>query len=215
MLSIKDFSEMVHLTPQALRFYHGEGLLVPAHVDDRTGFRSYRFEQVEQAMMVMLLRDTGMSVKQVRQALDAPDQALDLLGRHYDDIRRQRAAQDDAIQAARAVHDAQPEVVTRRLPAMTVVSAMVDDTPPGRDAREWEEAETMIEAAARDLVERTGGRAAGRPWRTFALETPEQDRRVLDGEGPFWIVRVAIDGPVDMEVREQEAREEVDRKSVV
>ena len=89
MLSIREFSEMCHLSPQALRFYHAEGLLVPAGVDERTGYRSYAFEQVEQAMLITLLRDTGMSVKLVRQALDEPDQVLALLDRHSDEVHRQ------------------------------------------------------------------------------------------------------------------------------
>ncbi|WP_430791501.1 MerR family transcriptional regulator [Actinoplanes sp. G11-F43] len=206
MLSIKEFSEMCHLTPQALRFYHGEGLLVPAHVDERTGHRAYDFTQVEQAMTVTLLRDAGLSVKHVRQAIDEPDQALTLIDRHHEEIQRQRAAQDDAIQAARAVYGSQPEITRRRLPEMTVLSRMVYGTPAGRDAQEWAEAERMIEAAARELAEEAGDRAAGRPWRTLALETPEQDRRVLDGEGPFWIVKVAVEG---MPGVTQEARDEV------
>ncbi|HWS34604.1 MAG TPA: MerR family transcriptional regulator, partial [Actinoplanes sp.] len=113
MLSIKDFSEMCHLTPQALRFYHAEGLIVPAHVDDRTGFRSYEFEQVEQVMLVTLLRDAGLTVKQVRLALDEPDRVPALLDRHQAEVLQERAAQDDAIQAARSVFSAQPAVIRR------------------------------------------------------------------------------------------------------
>src|SRR5690349_5623559 len=103
MLSIKEFSEMCHLSAQALRFYHAEGLLVPAGIDERTGYRSYAFEQVEQAMMITLLRNAGMAVKVVRQALDEPDQAVGLLDRHSAEVDRLRTAQDEAILAARAV----------------------------------------------------------------------------------------------------------------
>jgi DNA-binding transcriptional MerR regulator len=49
-----------------------EGLLVPADVDERTGYRSYTFTQVEQAMPITLLRGTGMSVKLVGRAPDEP-----------------------------------------------------------------------------------------------------------------------------------------------
>ena len=47
MLSISEFSEMCNLSPQTLRFYHSEGLLVPADVNEQTGYRSYMFDQVE------------------------------------------------------------------------------------------------------------------------------------------------------------------------
>lgn len=43
-LSIKDFSEVSELSPQTLRFYHSEGLLVPAKVDDDTGYRYHDFQ---------------------------------------------------------------------------------------------------------------------------------------------------------------------------
>jgi DNA-binding transcriptional MerR regulator len=198
MLSIREFSEMCHLSPQALRFYHAEGLLVPAETDERTGYRRYAFEQVEQAMLITLLRDTGMSVKLVRQALDEPDRATTLLARHSDEVHRQRAAQDEAIQAARSVFEARPEPQESHVPARTVIARLVPGTPVGRDAQEWEEAERIIAETVTELldtVEKAGATCLGRPWRTLALETPEQDRRVLDGEGPFWIVKVAVTAP--------------------
>ncbi|MFC7535522.1 MerR family transcriptional regulator [Actinoplanes sp. GCM10030250] len=220
MLSISEFSEMCHLSPQALRFYHAEGLLVPAEVDERTGYRSYAFEQVEQAMLITLLRDTGMSVKLVRQALDEPDRAAALVDLHSDEVHRQRQAQDEAIQAARAVFGTQPEAQMRHVPAMTVVATLVHGTPIGRNAQEWEEAETMIESAAAELVktvEGAGVTVRGAPWRTLALDGPKQDRRVLDGEGPFWMAKVPVDAPAevlaalpeDLQVRVEEARDEL------
>ncbi|MDI6098974.1 MerR family transcriptional regulator [Actinoplanes sp. NEAU-A12] len=216
MLSISEFSEMCHLTPQALRFYHTEGLLVPVQVDERTGYRSYAFEQVEQAMLVTLLRDTGMSVKLVRRALDEPDRALALVDRHHEDIRRQRAAQDEAIQAARAVFDTRPEPRPRHVPATTVVTRLVRGTPLGRDAQEWAQTETLIEAATAELVEtvrEAGLTMLGRPWRTLARENPEQDRPAADGDGPFWIVEVPVAGPGRLPpgfvIREQEAHDEM------
>ncbi|MBG0565390.1 MerR family transcriptional regulator [Actinoplanes aureus] len=210
MLSISEFSEMCHLSPQALRYYHAEGLLVPAEVDERTGHRSYAFEQVEQAMLITLLRDTGMSVKLVRRALDEPDRAPALLDRHHDDVQRQREAQDEAILAARAVFDARPQPRSRQLPAMTVVAKPVHGTPLGRDMREWDEAETLLEAAATELskqVDEAGLTRLGRPWRTL-------DRRALHGDGPSWIVKVPVAGstealPPGLLVEELDARDEL------
>ncbi|PPA59937.1 MerR family transcriptional regulator [Micromonospora chalcea] len=220
MLSISEFSQMCHLSPQALRFYHAEGLLVPAEVDDRTGHRSYAFEQVERAMLITLLRDTGMSVKLVRRALDEPDQALALLDRHSDEVSRERQEQADAIAAARAVFEAQPEPRLRHVPATTVVARLVPGTPLGRDAQEWDRAEEIITAATAELVatvRQAGLTCLGEPWRTLALETPEQDRRVLDGTGPFWTVKVAVTGtpetlpslPADLFVQTPDAHDEL------
>ncbi|TDB70138.1 MerR family transcriptional regulator [Micromonospora sp. KC723] len=220
MLSISEFSEMCHLSPQALRFYHAEGLLVPAEIDKRTGYRSYAFEQVERAMLITLLRDTGMSVKLVRHALDEPDQAVALLDRHSDEVHQQRKAQEEAIQAARAVFEAQPEPQLRRVPGMIVVAKSVHDTPLGRSAQEWDEAEAIIAATATELVkvvEEAGVTCLGRPWRALALETQEQDRRVLDGGGPFWVAKVPVAAPAkvlaalpaDLVVQAQDGRDEL------
>ena len=214
MLSIREFSEMCHLSPQALRFYHAEGLLVPAGVDERTGYRSYAFEQVEQAMLITLLRDTGMSVKLVRQALDEPDQVLALLDRHSDEVHRQRAAQDEALQAARSVFEARPEPRVRHLSAMTVVAKLVQSTPPGRNAQEWDEAEDTITATTIllvDAVRKAGVTCLGEPWRVPALDAQEQ------GGGPFWMVKVPVTAPADalaalpgdLVVQEQDARDEM------
>ncbi|WP_051793625.1 MerR family transcriptional regulator [Kibdelosporangium aridum] len=54
-------------------------MLVPAEVNEQTGYRSYTFDQIERAMLITVLRGTGMSVKLVRRALDEPDTANALL----------------------------------------------------------------------------------------------------------------------------------------
>ena len=41
MLKIGDFSRLSHLTVKALRFYEKEKLLIPASVDEWTGYRFY------------------------------------------------------------------------------------------------------------------------------------------------------------------------------
>ena len=217
MLSISDFSEMSHLSPQALRYYHAEGLLVPAAVDEQTGYRSYAFEQVEQAMLITVLREAGLSVKQVRGVLDEPDTAAALLRRHSAAVERERRAQEQAIRAARELFGSPPEPTLRQVPAMTVVSRPVPGTPLGRTADEWDEAEAILTAAVRELIamlERDGAAVAGTPWRALAVETPEQDRRTLDGEGPFWLLKVPLAGeprtlPDDAELQHYPARDEV------
>ena len=134
MLSISDFSEMCYLSPQTLRYYHSEGLLVPADVDPQTGYRSYTFEQVEQveqAMLITSLRGTGMSIKLVRRALDEPTgldpydwtaaefaTALSRLTTYpldnaYADLSRMRQVlHDDGVETALAVRQLEEADVT-------------------------------------------------------------------------------------------------------
>ena len=47
MLKIGEFSRLSHLTVKALRFYEKEKLLIPASVDEWTGYRFYETSQLE------------------------------------------------------------------------------------------------------------------------------------------------------------------------
>ncbi|MDX3453703.1 MerR family transcriptional regulator [Streptomyces sp. ME02-8801-2C] len=220
MLSIRDFSEMCNLPPQTLRYYHSEGLLVPAAVDERTGYRSYTFTQVEQAMLITVLRGTGMSVKLVGRALDEPEAALDLLRQHTREVRRQRQAQDEAIDDAREFFTSPPEVSLRRVEEMTVVSRPVPSPSAGGERFGWDAADAAVAATVEDVVkavESSGAVVSGRPWRTLAAETPEQKSRTLAGEGPHWLVELPVTAdegapaslPRDVEVHTFEARDEL------
>jgi DNA-binding transcriptional MerR regulator len=196
MLSISEFSEMCHLSPQTLRFYHSEGLLVPAEVNERSGYRSYTFDQVEQAMMISVLRGTGMSVKLVRHALNEPDTASALLQEHIAEVRRRRQAQDEAISDAREFLSSRPEARVRHVPAMTVVSKLAPGPSNGSDQYDWDEADAGTKAAVQDVVEAVescGAVVSGTPWRTWAIETPEQKRGQLTMEGPHWLVKIPIE----------------------
>jgi DNA-binding transcriptional MerR regulator len=221
MLSISDFSEVCHLSPQTLRFYHSEGLLVPAQVDEQTGYRSYTFDQVERAMLITVLRGTGMSVQLVRRALDEPDAAAALLQQHRTEVQRQRQAQDEALSDAREFLEAWPEPRERRAPAMTVVSALVAPGPgAGGTQDDWAAEEASVAATVQTVVEAVqacGAVVSGTPWRTWATETPEQKRRNLTAEGPHWLVKVPVTAdekaltalPGHLEVQHIEAVDEV------
>ncbi|OEV31977.1 hypothetical protein AN219_01675 [Streptomyces nanshensis] len=220
MLSISDFSEMCCLSPQTLRFYHSEGLLVPADVNEQTGYRSYTFAQVEQAMLITVLRGTGMSVKFVRRALDEPDTAAALLEQHDREVQRQREAQDEAISDARELFGSWPEARVRHVPEMTVVSKLVPGPSAGRTQYDWEKADAALTAAVEEVVEAVeacGAVVSGTPWRTWAGDTPEQKRQCLTAEGPHWLVKIPVTAdeeaiaalPGDVEVQTFEARDEL------
>jgi DNA-binding transcriptional MerR regulator len=72
-LSIGDFSLMTHLSIKTLRYYHQVGLLEPAEVDEHTGYRSYRVEQIPTAHIIQRFRDLGMPLAEVKAVLAAPD----------------------------------------------------------------------------------------------------------------------------------------------
>ncbi|SHI39513.1 DNA-binding transcriptional regulator, MerR family [Nocardiopsis flavescens] len=224
-LFIKDFSEISDLSPQTLRFYHSEGLLVPAEVDEATGYRYYEMDQVETALLVSALREAGLSVRDVRRALDEPDSAADLLRAHAETQRRRRAAEDEAMATARDLLASWPEVEHKKVPGETVLSAFAPAVPverrPGQpDRYDWTEVAVVAEATAgelRALAREHGAAVAGTPWFTMALETPEQKERFSDPEGPHWLVKLPVVADAEVraalaekvDVQEFAAREEV------
>lgn len=70
MLKIGEFSRLSMLTVKALRFYEKEGLLLPAQVDGRSGYRFYAAAQLETAAVIRALRQLDFSVEEVRAHLN-------------------------------------------------------------------------------------------------------------------------------------------------
>jgi DNA-binding transcriptional MerR regulator len=189
MLTIKDFSELSGLTAQTLRYYHAEGLLVPAHVDEQSGYRSYEFTQIEAAVLVTVLRGAGLSIRQVRRALDEPDTALELLRLHQEEVAALRRAQDEAIADAHGLLTAWPEARLVDVPPMIVVSGLTQ----GRFvASGWDVGMADAESTARELTALVGA-GAGTPW--FEWPTERDIRlRWTSGEGrSHWQVGVPVE----------------------
>src|ERR1700748_2512592 len=71
-LAIGDFSRATHLTVKTLRHYHELGLLEPAQVDPRTGYRRYSTEQIQVAQIIRRFRDVDIPLSDIRAVLSAP-----------------------------------------------------------------------------------------------------------------------------------------------
>ena len=77
-MTIGGFSARSGLSPKALRSYAEAGVLVPAVVDEASGYRYYESWQLEQADTVRLLRRAGVGLADIAQFLAAPSaDALD------------------------------------------------------------------------------------------------------------------------------------------
>jgi DNA-binding transcriptional MerR regulator len=72
-LSIGDFSRATHMTVKTLRHYHQVGLLEPAEIDPRTGYRRYAISQIPAAQVIRRFRDLGMPLEEIQGVLSAPD----------------------------------------------------------------------------------------------------------------------------------------------
>jgi DNA-binding transcriptional MerR regulator len=68
-LKIGHFARMCQVSVSTLRYYDEVGLLKPAHVDRWTSYRHYDLDQVRTLNRILALRDLGLSLDQIRQAL--------------------------------------------------------------------------------------------------------------------------------------------------
>lgn len=71
MLTIGEFARETGLTAKALRLYDELGLLAPADVDDRTGYRRYTPDQVDRARLVARLRSAGVPLSRIASIVEA------------------------------------------------------------------------------------------------------------------------------------------------
>jgi DNA-binding transcriptional MerR regulator len=72
-LSVGDFSRATHISVKMLRHYHSIGLLRPADVDPKSGYRRYTSDQIGSAQVIRRFRDLDMPLKDIRAVLAAPD----------------------------------------------------------------------------------------------------------------------------------------------
>lgn len=110
--SIGTFARAVGLAPSALRYYDEAGLLSPAQVDTRTGYRYYSPDLERRALLIRRLREANVSVKTMRVVLDGTSEQAaatlrEIADRANDSAQRTAAAMADVwsilVSAARAV----------------------------------------------------------------------------------------------------------------
>lgn len=74
---IGEFSNLSGVSTKALRFYDEIGLLRPASVDSRTGYRLYRPQQLEELATIVALKSLGASLSDVRDLLRRAESGKD------------------------------------------------------------------------------------------------------------------------------------------
>lgn len=101
MLSIGAFAQIGQVTHRMLRHWDTAGLLVPAHVDEFNGYRSYDPSQLERLHRIVALRQLGFGLDDISsilgQGVDA-DRIAALLR-----IRRAEVEQEHQVAAGRLV----------------------------------------------------------------------------------------------------------------
>jgi len=108
MLSIGAFAQIGQVTHRMLRHWDTSGLLVPAHVDEFTGYRSYDPSQLDRLHRIVALRQLGFGLEQVgailAEGIDA-DRITEMLRSRRSQVEREhRLAAERLVDVERRLH---------------------------------------------------------------------------------------------------------------
>jgi DNA-binding transcriptional MerR regulator len=90
LMTIGRFARLTGLSVGTLRHYDEVGLLPPASVDPASGYRRYRRDQAGRARQIAMLRWDDLPIEEIRQIINDPAVAHDMLTRHRRRLERQR-----------------------------------------------------------------------------------------------------------------------------
>ncbi|MGC0143332.1 MerR family transcriptional regulator [Pseudactinotalea sp. Z1732] len=163
-MNISDFARAGRISVRMLRHYDHIGLLTPAHVDARTGHRTYAPEQLPRLHRLLALKTLGFSLAQVGEMLEAGvdlQRLRTMLAARRDELNRQVRADRHRlarVEARLALLQEEPpmntSITTTTAAAMHL--AAVTDEHPGPDRGS---AVAMIEplfTRASDLADEAG-----------------------------------------------------------
>lgn len=87
--SIAEVAKMSGVTARTLRHYDDIGLLEPAYVG-ANGYRYYEQEQLLRLQQILVLRELGLSLAEIGQAVDSEPDTLAALKRQHDRLLAER-----------------------------------------------------------------------------------------------------------------------------
>ena len=72
-MQIKEFAEFMGVSVRTLHYYDEIGLLVPAYVDEYTGYRYYNENSLLRMQEILFYRELGFSLKSIGEILSSPN----------------------------------------------------------------------------------------------------------------------------------------------
>ncbi|HLJ97907.1 MAG TPA: MerR family transcriptional regulator [Gemmataceae bacterium] len=117
MFSIGEFSRITGLTIKTLRFYHEKGILIPACVEDQSGYRYYDPRQIEKARLITRLRDMEFSLEQINDLLASYDDEADIV----DFLERQKGILEAQMRRHRTIVDSLNQILRTEREARMVL----------------------------------------------------------------------------------------------
>jgi DNA-binding transcriptional MerR regulator len=135
MLAIGEFSRLTHLSVRTLRRYHDAGLLVPATVDDATGYRHYSADQIPTAQVIHRLRELDVPLADVRRIVRTPDPVTraDVVADHLQRLEHELDRTRAAVASLRRLLQPEPAPVRVELRAVPPVTVAAIEGDVARD----------------------------------------------------------------------------------
>jgi DNA-binding transcriptional MerR regulator/effector-binding domain-containing protein len=130
MLSIGAFALIGQVTHRMLRHWDTAGLLVPAHVDEYSGYRSYDPSQLERLHRIVALRQLGFGLEDIALILDQGVDAARIA--RLLQVRRAEVEREHRIAAARLVDVERRLHLIEREKHMSEIEIVEKPLPPVR-----------------------------------------------------------------------------------
>ena len=125
-ISIGEFARRSRLSLKALRLYDERGVLVPSRVDQASGYRYYDTAQVDQARLVVMLRQLQLPLAAIKELLACdPAEAATRIAEHWRDAEAAHDARRDLadylVNRLRGKRSVMYEVATREMPERSLL----------------------------------------------------------------------------------------------
>jgi DNA-binding transcriptional MerR regulator len=125
-ISIGEFARRSRLSLKALRLYDERGVLVPSRVDQGSGYRYYDTDQLEEARLVVMLRQLQLPLGAIRELLACdPADAAARIAEHWRDAEAahdaRRELADYLVNRLRGKRSVMYEVATREMPERSLL----------------------------------------------------------------------------------------------
>ena len=125
-VSIGEFARRSRLSVKALRLYDERGVLVPARVDEASGYRYYDAAQLEAASLVATLRQLGLPLASIKELLGCDRLAMaERIAAHWREVESahdaRRTLADHLVNRLRGEKSVMYEVATREMPERSLL----------------------------------------------------------------------------------------------
>jgi DNA-binding transcriptional MerR regulator len=125
-ISIGEFARRSRLSLKALRLYDERGVLVPSRVDQASGYRYYDTAQLDQARLVVMLRQLQLPLATIKELLACdPADAAARIAAHWRDAEAAHDARRDLadylVNRLSGKRSVMYEVATREMPERSLL----------------------------------------------------------------------------------------------